>query len=104
MTVCYAWNAPVDVVWVCAGQAGEKKRWREGRDMWCDVCQVRYCLHCTEAMGTLVRWHDGKTCKEFMQEAENAKAAAERKRLEKIANEGCALAPSCATNHTAAHP
>lgn len=57
--------------------------------MWCDTCEMRYCLHCGDAMGTLVKWHAGKTCAEFLQEADNAKAAEERKRLEKAANEGC---------------
>eukprot|EP00892_Ulva_mutabilis_P001064 jgi/Ulvmu1/10959/UM007_0138.1 len=70
------------------GEDGEQSRWHEGRDMWCDTCRIRYCLHCGDRMGTLVKWHDGKTCTEFLQDTENAKAAAERRRLERVANEG----------------
>lgn len=76
-----------------AGDVGKRQRWHEGRDMWCDTCEMRYCLHCGDAMGTLVRWHAGKTCTEFLQEADNAKSAAERQRLEREANAGCAPPP-----------
>lgn len=75
--------------------------------MWCDTCEMRYCLHCGDAMGTLVRWHAGRTCAQFLQDADNAKAAAERKRLEKVANEGCGPSPCMharrAQPRTAAH-
>jgi hypothetical protein len=71
-----------------SGQTGGK--WTEGRDLWCKRCEVQYCLHCGEKTGTLVKWHANKTCQEFLQEVENAKACATRKMLEDEANAGCA--------------
>jgi hypothetical protein len=61
--------------------------------MWCKSCDMQYCLHCGEKMGTLVKWHKHKTCQEFLQEADKSKAALQRRILEVKANE--AYATSC---------
>lgn len=58
--------------------------------MWCKSCDMQYCLHCGEKMGTLVKYHTNKSCSQFLQEADNSKAAAERKQLEQKANKGYA--------------
>eukprot|EP00892_Ulva_mutabilis_P005990 jgi/Ulvmu1/3763/UM175_0011.1 len=71
-----------------SGGAEEQPRWQEGRDMWCEACQVQYCLHCGDRLGTLVKWHAGKTCAQFLQQSQNAGAVMERLRLEQLANTG----------------
>ena len=61
---------------------GEK--WATESDLYCYACNVRYCLHCTKELGTLVKWHNSQTCSEFLQAriraAEEAARAAEENR------------------------
>lgn len=55
--------------------------------------QVRYCLHCGERTGTLVKWHATQTCTQFLEEALASRETAERRKLAAQADAGCDLFP-----------
>jgi hypothetical protein len=66
-----------------------QSRWRANRDFWCEKCQVQYCLHCSDGLGTVVRWHCDKTCEEHLRAVQQSKIEAERRRKALEADAQC---------------
>jgi hypothetical protein len=62
--------------------------------MWCAHCAVQYCLYCGEAAGTLVKWHSGQSCEDYLASVARSKADAERQKLAAAADAECAAADS----------
>lgn len=59
--------------------------------MWCPQCQVQYCLHCGDKMGSLVKWHREQSCKQYLEQVSRSKAEAERQQKARLADEECAF-------------
>jgi hypothetical protein len=78
---CFCMLTCHDSMCVASGPSvREARKWKEGRDLWCEKCRVQYCLYCGDSLGSLVRYHVGQTCAQFLQATEHAKIATAHQR------------------------
>ena len=58
--------------------------------MYCTQCRIQYCLHCGAKTGTLVKWHGGQRCEEYLAEVARSKEEGERRARAASADAECA--------------
>jgi hypothetical protein len=50
---------------------------------------MQYCLFCGDKMGTLVKWHSGQTCEDYLAKVAESIATKERQKLAAMADAEC---------------